>query len=189
MCHGVTRRQIPGTLCFLIHVISHRESQMHPLAASFPASIPSLCFLGVLGFYLRHDLKVLPLSFIPAQDLWGDSGPKTAKLGTLPTSAGSLERVWHRVLRMGFASGIKEELGRWPLVFEKSTPIVGRLSLEETQGLSKFHCLGEESRKGPSCFSRSPRPSVSLYGLLWSHRKALFFGPATEMLAPGGRGG
>lgn len=98
----------------------------------------------------------MSLSF--PQDFWGNSGPKTAKLGTLPASAGSLERAWHSVLGVGFASEMEEELCRWPFVSGQNTPIVYRLSLKDIQWLSKFHCVGEESWEGLSWFSGSPCP-------------------------------
>lgn len=60
---------------------------------------------------------------------------------------------------------------------------MGRLSLEDTQWLSRFHCLSEESWEGLSCSLEAPAlesgpalvsaPAFSLCGMLWNHRKEL----------------
>lgn len=136
--------------------LSPAPCKARPINCASHCSYFLILILGSLRILFETRFEGVSLSF--PQDFWGDSGSKTAKLGTFPVSVGSLERAWHRVLGVGFASEMEEELCRWPFVSEQNTPIVYRLSLEDIQWLSKFHRIGEESWEGLSWFSGSPCP-------------------------------
>lgn len=142
---------------------------------------------------MRHDLKrcqyhlYLPRTYReildPRQPSWKPSPEVLAVLGG--------PRQFWLVLGVGFAPERKKSCADGLLFLSRILPLWLGCPLKTLTGLSKFHCLIEESWEGLSCSLGAPAlastsASFSLGGVLWNHRKELSWPGCRDV--PGGGG-